>query len=350
MESDTLQGAVVVTSTQTGHVLAVIGGRGSSYAGYNRALDERREIGSIIKPAIYLTALEHPNHYTLITPLADEPITVKLADGKVWKPVNYTRKFHGKVPLYLALAHSYNVATVHLGMSVGVNKVMDTLRKLGLKNPPSPLPSRLLGAINLSPVQVAQIYNTLASGGFYTPLQTIRAVTTQDGDTLKHYPLQVHQTLPQAPAYLVEWAMQQVMRQGTGQSAYDTLSHNLRLAGKTGTTNGLRDSWFAGFGANHLAVVWVGRDNDKRAGLTGAAGALQVWSHLMRSLHAASLQPVKPDSIKSLMVEPKGGLRADHACSGAVKVPFVKGSEPKQYAKCAGGTVNRAMHWLRHAF
>lgn len=350
MKQDTLQGAVVVTSTQTGNVLAVIGGRGSSYAGYNRALDARREIGSIIKPAIYLTALEQPDRYTLITPLADKPITVKLANGKVWKPVNFTRKFHGEVPLYLALAHSYNVATVHLGLSVGVNNVMDTLRKLGLKNPPSPLPSRLLGAINLSPVQVAQIYSTLASGGFYTPLQTIRAVTTQDGKTLKHYPLQVHQTIPQAPAYLVEWAMQQVMRQGTGQSAYDTLPHKLRLAGKTGTTNGLRDSWFAGFGANHLAVVWVGRDDDKRAGLTGATGALQVWSHLMHSLHAVSLQPVKPNSIERLIVEPKDGLRADSACPGAIKVPFIKGSEPKKYAPCAGGPVNRAMQWLRHAF
>jgi penicillin-binding protein 1B len=346
----TLQAAAVVTAPQTGHVLAVIGGRGNVYRGFNRALDAHRQIGSLVKPAIYLTALEDASQYTLITPLSDTPVQVKLANGKTWRPHNYARKHHGEVPLYLALAHSYNLATVHLGMALGLDTIMQTLHQLGVENTPSSLPARLLGAFALTPVQVAQMYNTLASGGFYTPLQSIRAVTTQDGDLLKHYPLQVHRAVKQAPAYLTDWALRQAVRQGTGEGAYAVLPKDIALAGKTGTSSKLRDSWFAGFGRDRLAVVWVGRDDDKPAGLTGAAGALPIWSHLMRRINIQGLQPVKPSSIQMTRIDPKSGKLANGSGPETLVVPFIKGSQPKQRAPGHRGPVHKAWHWLKNVF
>ena len=344
-----LQGAVVVASVQSGDVLALVGGRNARFAGFNRALDAHRQVGSLLKPAVYLTALEQPGRYTLITPLNDEPIAVPRPNGPPWKPRNYERVFHGEVALYRALAHSYNVATVRLGMALGVTNVVNTLAALGLDQRPAPLPSLLLGAVNLSALQVAQIYNTLASGGFYNPLLAVKAVTTRDGTPLKRYPLETKPAEPAGPVYLDTWAMEQVLRVGTARSAYKVLPDSLILAGKTGTTDNLRDSWFAGFGENTESVVWVGRDDNRSTHLTGATGALQIWSRLMRDNGAQSLSGDPPDDVTMVPVMVKSAKRADAQCQGALAVPFMHGSAPRQRAACAAPShaVHRALEWLR---
>src|SRR6266853_34731 len=176
-----LEGAVVVTDTQSGEVQALVGGRDVRFRGFNRALDAARPVGSLLKPAIYLTALADPAHYTLVTPVDDGPFVWKSRGAPDWEPTNYDKTFHGAVPLRTALAHSYNAATARLGTDIGVEKVLATIKRLGIEREMQPYASTLLGAVDLSPLEVAQMYQTIASGGFRTPLRAIREVTTQDG-------------------------------------------------------------------------------------------------------------------------------------------------------------------------
>src|SRR6266699_158760 len=184
-----LEGAVVVTDPQSGEVQALVGGRDVRYRGYNRAIDAARPVGSLLKPAIYLTALSEPSRYTLLTPIDDGPFVWKSRGAPDWEPANYDRKFHGAVPLRVALAQSYNVATARLGTELGVERVLANVRRLGVERPLNPFASTLLGAAEMSPLEVAQMYQTIASGGFRTPLRAIREVTTQEGRPLKRYPI-----------------------------------------------------------------------------------------------------------------------------------------------------------------
>ncbi len=309
----TLEAAGVVTSVEGGEVQALVAGRDVRYAGYNRALDSRRSIGSLAKPFVYLTALSDPAHYNLVTPIADEPVTVKLNGSKAWRPMNYDHRLHGNVPLYMALAHSYNLPTVKIGMDVGTRAVQKTFVNAGFADAPD-RPSMFLGAIDMSPLDVAQVYNTLAASGYQSQLSAIREVLTKDGEPLKRYPFKVKQTLPEGPVFLTTWAMHKVLEVGTATAAYSIISPSVRLAGKTGTTDDLRDSWFAGFSADHVGVIWVGRDDNKPSGFTGAAAAMPIWARLMRDLNAKSLDATPPADVEI----------SSSAC-GAAAIPVMAG-------------------------
>src|SRR2546423_1903664 len=272
-----LEGAVVVTDTQSGEVQALVGGRDVRFRGFNRAVDAARPVGSLLKPAIYLTALSLPERYTLVTPIDDGPFVWKSRGAPDWEPTNYDKTFHGAVPLRMALAHSYNAATARLGTDIGVEKVLATIKRLGIERPLNPFASTLLGAVDLSPLEVAQMYQTIASGGFRTPLRAIREVTTQDGRPLKRYALAVEQAFPPEPMYLITAAMQGVVREGTGRSLSNWLPPETAVAGKTGTTTEQRDAWFAGFTGDRLGIVWIGYDDNRAARLSGAGAALPVW-------------------------------------------------------------------------
>jgi penicillin-binding protein 1B len=330
-----LEGAVVVIDSQTGEVQAVVGGRDVKFRGFNRALDAARPVGSLLKPAIYLTALADPQHYTLLTPLDDGPFVWKSRGAPDWEPANYDRQYHGAVPLRIALAQSYNVATARLGTDLGISHVLGTLQRLGIDREMQPYASTLLGAVDLSPMEVAQMYQTIASGGFRGPLRAIREVTTQDGKPLKRYPLSVEQAFPAEPIYLITAAMQGVVREGTGRSLVNWLPPEIGAAGKTGTTDEQRDAWFAGFTGDRLAVVWIGYDDNRAARLTGAASALPVWGELMASLDPEPLALPKPEGIENVLIDPQSGLRADAGCPGALELPFMNGSAPIERAPCA---------------
>lgn len=349
IKQGTLQAAGVVTSVNNGEVLGVVGGRDSRYDGFNRALDSERQIGSMAKPFLYLAALEQPQRFNLGTLLQDQPIAIKLPNGTTWKPHNFEKTFGPPVPMYMALAKSMNVPSVNLGMQVGVENVQQTFTQTGFDKAPA-LPSIFLGAVDMSPLEVAQAYSTIAGGGYLTPLQAIRAVTTAAGKPLQRYTLKIRQTLPAGPVYLVTWAMENVLRIGTGRWAQTVLPAGTILAGKTGTTDDFRDSWFAGFGANRVAVIWVGRDDNKSTQLQGASGALRIWAPLMRDLHAKSLDPTPPSSIALESIDPGSDLRADNGCPDAVTLPFIKGDAPTQYAPCANGSQSSPMDWFRKLF
>ncbi|MCP3867874.1 MAG: penicillin-binding protein 1B [Gammaproteobacteria bacterium] len=345
-----LEGAAIIAGSETGEILAVVGGRKAGYAGFNRALDAHRPIGSLVKPVVYLAALMHPNRYTLVTRIDDKPIKIGGRDGSVWKPKNFDLKAHGKVPLHQALSKSYNLATVNLGMDLGLAQVMGLLESLGVSRPVKAIPALLLGAVSLSPLEVTQFYQAFAAGGFLSPLRSIREVQAADGTRLQRYPLTVTQAVPAGPVYLLGRNLQEVVRSGTGRGLSSFLGRELSIAGKTGTTNDMRDSWFAGFSGNKVAVVWVGRDDNKPAGLTGAQGALQVWGDMMRRLDPAPLGLPRPDSVETVWIDPTSGLRADPQCKEAREYPFIKGSAPSLQSSCTSSKEGSLRNLFRSFF
>ncbi|MBS7661957.1 penicillin-binding protein 1B [Pseudomonas lalucatii] len=345
---DQVEAGMVVTNPETGEVQALIGSRQPRFAGFNRALDALRPIGSLIKPAIYLTALERPSQFTLTSLLEDQPFSIKGQDGQVWRPQNYDRKAHGTIYLYQGLANSYNLSTAKLGLELGVPNVLKTLERLGVERKWPAYPSMLLGAGALTPMEVADMYQTLANGGFNTPLRGIRSVLTAEGEPLKRYPYQIQQRFDAGAIYLLQNAMQRTMREGTGRSVYNQLPGSLNLAGKTGTSNDSRDSWFAGFSQDLLAVVWLGRDDNGPTPLTGASGALQVWTDFMRKADPLPLDMPLPDNVQQAWVDAGTGQGSDPSCPNAVQMPYIRGSEPLPGPACGiQAPVDSVMDWVR---
>lgn len=327
-----LEGSMLVTDPQTGEVLSIIGGRSTRYQGFNRALDALRPIGSLVKPAVYLAALEQG--YTLTSELEDEPFQLKQPNGQVWQPQNFDRQAHGKVPLYLALARSYNLSTARLGLDVGLDKVIDLLHRLGVEQPLQPFPSLLLGAQGLALTDVASMYQTIAANGFQIPLRAIRRVTDSSGVELSRYPFALRQTVAADDMYLLQYALQQVVVQGTARALQQSLPLNLNLAGKTGTSNDQRDSWFAGFAGNRLAVVWLGRDDNAPLPFTGSGGALKVWRSFMQQANPQPFSATVPEDVEYLWIDSETGYLSDERCQGATQIPFKRGSRPQYRVDC----------------
>lgn len=333
---NTLQGALVVASVDQGEIVAVVGDRTPGQAGFNRALEMKRPIGSVIKPAVYLTALSRPESYNLLTTLNDTPLTVPMS-GKDWQPKNYDNQFHGPLPLMLALAHSYNVATVQLGMDLGLDTVINTLQELGIEGDITTYPSLLLGAIELPPIDVLQMYQTIAAGGYKTPLRSILAVTDQVNSTLQRYPLTVQQAADPGAVFCLTSALQAATTTGTAKSLQHLLPEGLTVAGKTGTTDKLRDSWFAGFSGRHVAVAWVGRDDNKPTGLTGSTGALKVWAATMTGISTTPLQGLAPDNIDWYYTDLSTGKILSPKCGKkqGTLLPFIRGGLLPEAGSCS---------------
>lgn len=341
-----LQGAVVAVRPGNGEVTALVGGRDNEYAGFNRALDAVRPIGSLVKPAVYLTALQQPSRFTLATMLDDSPVRIKNADGSFWEPRNYDETFHGQVPLVMALAESYNVATVRLGMEMGVTNVLETLERLGVGRRLEAYPSLLLGAASLTPLEVTQVYQTIAANGFRTPLRSIRAVLDADSEPLSRYSLTVAREFDETSIHLLTRALEMVVQRGTARSLGATFGAG--FAGKTGTTDDSRDSWFAGFGEDYLAVVWIGRDDNRSTGLTGSSGALPVWRALALQAQPLPLQPGAPADVEQAWIDPANGLLAERECPDALQLPFAQGSVPQQHSPCV--SEREESNWFRRLF
>ncbi len=355
-ESQSLEGAVVVTAPQSGDVIAIVGGRDVGYDGFDRALDARRAMGSLVKPFIYLTALES-GRYSAATIVQDEPVDVKLAGGRHWRPENFSRDVNGPVPVARALAESLNLATVGVGLDLGLAKVTATLQRFGLERSPEQVPAMLLGAVDVTPLEAAQLYNGLANGGFHNPLRAVRAVIGSDGKALKAFPLQVTQVATPEAVYQLDRLLTLVMNRGTGRPARPLLPVDLVVAGKTGTSSDYRDSWFAGFSGSNLTVVWVGYDDDAPTGLTGSAGALPVWAHVMASLGGSSWNAPMPEGLVDMEIEYTTGLRVLPGCSDdRVTVAVPAGTQAAAKPGCGfpdGGNpvttlIDRTQQWLRN--
>lgn len=344
-----LESAAVVTRLDTGEVAALVGGRRMRFAGFNRALDARRPAGSLLKPAVYLTALEQPERYTLATALEDTPVTIAGPGGQQWQPRNFDRKSHGKVLLHRALARSYNLATARLGMELGLDAVVDSLNRLGVENGVPRVPALTLGAGEYSPLDMAIMYQTIAAGGFRTPLRSIRDIVDPSGQSLQRYALEYDRTVSLQATHLLHYGLREVVREGTGVGVYRYLDRQFDVAGKTGTTNDGRDSWFAGFSGDLMAVTWIGRDDNASTGLTGSSGALKVWAHFMARASQRSLGYRMPDRVEVKWVNDGNGLLTREGCPDARLLPFVAGSAPGKRADCAVPDSN-VVDWFQSLF
>jgi len=348
-----LQVGAVISDPQSGELLATVGGRQVGFDGFNRAVALRRPVGSLLKPFVYLGALG-TGRYTLATVVPNTQLEVSLENGQTWVPRNYSDTELGDMPLYRALAESVNLPAVHVGLDIGVDAVARQVEAAlpGVDVPR--YPSLVLGALNLSPLQVAQAYATLATGGYVTPLRAVRAVVNEDGSPLRRYPLRVRRSARDVDVAQINAALQLVMTRGTGRSAASVVPPSLNVAGKSGSSNDYRDGWFAGFSADRLAVVWVGRDNNTPMGLSGARSALPIWAQLMAGLAHVPLQKTAFEQLVDVLVEYESGMLAGTGCASPVLVPLPRAAEPPPLAPCANDAPdspdNGFLRWLRDSF
>lgn len=327
-----LQGAVLVSHPENGELIAAVGST-ADFTGFNRAIDAKRQVGSLLKPAIYLSALES-GRYNWASVVEDSPISIPIDGNKSWTPKNYSGSGYGYVPMVQALANSYNLSAVRLGQEFGLSTFSNNLSKLGVTSKIPSYPSIFLGAVDMSPMEVLSIYGNFATGGFKYPNKSIRSVVDSNGRSLDRYSLNVQQTIDPAAAYLLNYGLQRVMTAGTGKAAYNSLPTSLNLAGKSGTTNDTRDSWFAGYSGNHLAVVWLGLDDNKVTGLTGTSGALPVWINVMKQLRQKPVNLRQPDNVQWQWLDVSSGELSAQGCEGALYIPLLRHTIPRRATAC----------------
>lgn len=295
--------AVLISADPTnGYVQAIVGGTNFRTSQFNRAILSKRQVGSVMKPFVFLTAVDSTDdsgqHYGPLNILNDSKFEVSY-DKQTWSPDNFDNEYFGNIPLYYALMKSLNCATASLGIKIGLDNIVDTAHKLGIRSEIKPFPAMTLGAFELVPIEVLQAYSTFARMGEEVPLTVIRKIKNLDNKIL--YENQIERKIvfdPTAVAVLVGM-MKQVVQDGTGRLIPFSGFSN-PTAGKTGTTSDMRDSWFAGFTPLHAAVAWVGYDDNTSHGLTGAQGALPIWIQYMKNF-AATYPPLDfhwPDSVE----------------------------------------------------
>ncbi len=342
-----LQSAVLVTSVTSAEILALVADRNPQYAGFNRVLDASRPIGSLMKPVVYLSALQRAEKYNWLSKIDDASISLKDQKGNVWSPSNYDKQSHGQVPMITALTNSYNQATVRLGLDVGFADINDTYTGLGGTKQLPAYPAILLGAFEMTPFEIAQLYQTFAANGFRSPLRAIREVLNAQGEPLRRYPIKVEQGIESQYIQLINSGLIQVVEQGTGQSVRARINSDIILAGKTGTTDDLRDSWFAGFSGTHVGIVWMGTDDNLPTGLTGSSGALQLWGDIFRNLNMTDVQLETSDEVVVVSVNPALGLLANHQCEGSMLLAFKSGTEPTESTSCQPGSTGGVKKQIR---
>lgn len=323
-----IEAAVVATDYQQGALIAIVGGRNTTFAGYNRAISAQRQIGSIIKPVVYLTALQQPQRFHLGTVLADTPLTLK-SGSRNWSPLNYDKKFRGNVSLMAALSDSLNIPTVRLGLQLGLSALQQELQQLGLQREVKLQPSSLLGAVEMSPLEVAQLYQTIANKGQYRELATISAITSHDGTQVYQRQSKPQQRVDASAAYLLQFALQQATQSGTAQSLAAQFPRQ-KFAGKTGTSSDYRDSWFTGFDHETSLTIWLGRDDNKAIGLTGGSGALPIFSTYFQQLGVNSLFRAVPENVQKQFISKTSGRFVEDSCVNVLLLPVIWVEMPLQ--------------------
>ncbi|NAW68992.1 penicillin-binding protein 1B [Vibrio sp. V27_P1S3P104] len=340
-----LEAAAIAVDRSSGEIRAMVGGKRTGYDGFNRALNASRPIGSLVKPAVYLTALAQPDKYHLASTLIDKPISLKGSGGTVWTPRNFDRQYRGEVPLYQALAQSLNVPTVQLGMSLGIDAVSNTLQQLGVnRHEIRPVPSMFLGSFSLTPYQVAQMYQTITNAGKKAPLSALRSVLDLQGNVLYQSIPKASQVVDQQAAWLTTYAMKQGVKQGTGRYLNQQFAW-ASLAGKTGTSSDRRDSWFVGVDGREVTTIWLGRDDNQPTQLTGSSGALRVYAEYLQHRIPEQLLLPWPQGMSTFgfSATPSGAFVLD--CDSHFTLPvWDKSGNLKQQCE------NRPKEWLKNIF
>ena len=320
--AEQLQVAMVVSDFKSGEIRALVGGKEAGYAGFNRALHAKRPIGSLIKPAVFLAALERYQRFNLATLIEDKEITLSSEDGQAWRPKNYDGKYRGKVHLVDALVSSLNIPTVNLGMQLGLDNVAQAIHLLGYQEDIVTRPSMLLGALNMSPMEINQLYIPIANNGKGEKSHAIDRIVSARGETLWQFEALDQQVISTQAAYLLDFSLNKVTTSGTARSLTWRLKDKV-VAGKTGTTNDLRDSWFVGYDNQLLVTTWIGRDDNKPTKLTGSSGALVLFADFMTKTGAISRQANIPASVELVRFDNKNGRPVTQACDNSQLLPAV---------------------------
>ena len=322
-----LEGAAIAVDIISGEVKAVVGSSSPSEFGFNRSINAIRPIGSLVKPFIYLTALNKYDQYTLTTILDDSKLSFE-SGGEIWEPNNFDKKYHGKIPLHVALWQSYNIASARLGMELGYDSVQETFSKLGITKTIERYPSLFIGSFEMSPFDAIQSYQVIAADGFYSPLRSIRDIQDLKGEIDLSYPYKIEQRIRPEPLHLLKFAMKQTFISGTARGYPRKKIESWQAGGKTGTSDDQRDSWFVGFAGDILVLVWLGFDDNRPTPLTGRSGALEVWKNFIDDIQPTTVKGNNFSRIKYVWVDKKDGLLSGEKCKNSLLVPFINGTEP----------------------
>jgi penicillin-binding protein 1B len=325
------QAALIAVDPRTGDILAMVGGRSYNQSQFNRAVSAHRQPGSVFKPFVYLAAFERAAAEGLpLTPasiVVDEPTTFD-ANGTPWTPSNYENEYEGEITLRRALAMSRNAATVKVAEQAGFDRVADLWRRIGAGAAPRAFPSIALGVFEATPLDIATAYSVFANGGEKRTLRPLLRIKRGDSEiVVKDSPTK--RIARADTTYLVTNMMRSVLSEGTG-AAVRASGFGLDAAGKTGTTNDLRDAWFVGFTPELLTVVWVGLDDNQVLGLSGAQAALPIWTAFMqRALAGHGDRPFDvPENISFVDIDRDTGATALSGCLRVLTEAFVAGTEP----------------------
>jgi penicillin-binding protein 1B len=327
-----LEGLLLAMQPQTGAIRAFVGGRDYSLSQFNRVTLAHRQPGSAFKPFVYLTALSSPG-YTLASTIDDTSFSVPMA-GKDWKPENYDKTEHGTVTLRQALEQSYNIATVKLAMAVGLDNVAAKARAAGIESPLEPYPSLALGAFEVTPLELLRAYTIFPNQGTRAEPIAITSVVTREGVVLERKGFKFQKVIEPEFAYLMNNALRGVLDRGTASSSR-SLGFTGLAAGKTGTTSDYKDSWFVGYTPDLLALAWVGYDDGTPTGLSGASGALPIWTQFMSQIDppGASRDDFPANDKITLVKISRSGKLYKSSCGESFEEVFLKGTEPKEYCK-----------------
>ncbi|MEN6467491.1 MAG: PBP1A family penicillin-binding protein [Smithella sp.] len=345
-----LQAALVAIDPKTGSITAMVGGRNYEQNRFNRAVDAKRQSGSAFKPFVLLAALSqsltNQTKMTLSTLVSGEPVSLPTPEG-IWTPTNFENKQYGMITIRKTIEDSVNTATVRLAHNVGFQEVLETARLAGITSPLLPVPSMALGSFEVTPLELAYAYATMASGGIRFERFSLFSVTTADGDTIIAQTGKRKQVLDPRVAYLAGYALEGVLTRGTAREA-KALRINFPVSGKTGTTNGNRDSWFVSYTPDVVCAVWVGYDSGADTGLTGAAGALRINARFLSALYsqAGPQAAPAPEGIETAVIDPVSGYLATTLCPKTLQEAYLTGTAPKE--TCPDHPVNPVMDAVRN--
>jgi len=326
-----LQGCLVVLRPQTGEILALVGGRDYGLSQFDRCAQARRQTGSVFKPIVYAAALDPDGGtptITLASFLEDEPLEVATPAGP-WRPENFDKEFHGRVPVREALERSMNVAASRLGQQVGIRRVVRMARALGITSDLPEVPSLALGTAELSPLEVARAFATLANGGQRPWPHAFEDLVAPGVGTLDRRELRFERTVDPGIAFLTTSLLRGVVERGTGRRVR-SMGMEGPIAGKTGTTDDERDLWFAGFTPELVAVVWIGFDQPRSIGVSSSRAAIPIWVDFMRQAVGSKVRGTfpRPRNVHSFAIDPKSGALAAASCPRRRQEYFLAGTEP----------------------
>ena len=331
-DDDNLEGAIIVLRPQTGEIKAMVGGRSYQKSQFNRVFQAKRQPGSVFKPFVYLAALmsgaDGGKKFTPVTMLEDSPFTWSY-DGQEWQPGNYNDEYFGTVTLRRALEKSLNSATARVARDVGIKRVADIAHRLGIQSSLPAVPALALGAAEVTPLEVAVAFSTLANNGVRTRPIAVKQVMDPRGQVLEKRDVRVEKVLSPQYAFMMNYLLKGVLDRGTADFAR-RWGFTRPAAGKTGTTNDYKDAWFVGYTPDLLAVVWVGFDNQSKLGLSGAQAALPIWTEFMKRATAGTpiTDFVAPPGIKIVEIDPLSGQPATANCPYVLREAFIEGEEP----------------------